>query len=166
MNIISHVKKLAFSFLASLVAIVSISSVASAGTYTCGYYNPLIPGQCLSWMPGLISGAAWCSGDPDANHVNIYTATNYGGFCQSLPTSTWVGPQSGADLTSYGWNNTTSNVQTTLHINSIKVGSGRTITTWNPAPGGTCGQNGMVCHVVSSNTADTSSWNTDALYVQ
>ena len=37
-------------FVAPLLAVVAVATVASAGTYTCAYYNPFIPGQCLSWV--------------------------------------------------------------------------------------------------------------------
>ena len=58
MNIPSRITNVLLA-LSALAAVITVSSDATASTYSCAYYNPVVPGQCMSWEPGLLPTAAW-----------------------------------------------------------------------------------------------------------
>lgn len=114
------------------MAVCLISTDAKADPCTClsWQWEPVFNTYfCMAWQPLLIPGATWCAGDPDTNHVNIYTGTNYTGWCQTLPIGVNV-----SDAAAVGWNFTENQqVSATMKISSVKVGYATRLWTWEQA---------------------------------
>lgn len=134
--------KVCAAIITAFVGLASVTTVSQAqgAPYYCGAYNPIPPVQCIVWVPVLLPGATWCSGDPIQGQVNIYQGINYQGTCETLSVNTTV-----PDASAVGWNNVTNApIVTTLRIASFKTGPHTALNIYPQASyrcpvGGPCG---------------------------